>query len=212
VVISRWHNAIIRVLAVATILLTGVVQAFAESPPAFDELLAEASATFTPPVGFKATTPTPFPAFPFDHALEAQDGSIEIHYAIRPIARMEIKYEDPHNSAPNPNHIFPLVFNALVGQLSAGGYTPSRQFPDATARERFNADWASAAVFDLEPAVSTDHRFGFLMAMHRNNRADVYVLFLYSDPASAKPRIDGLLDHLLFGGRPPAKPTSSAAH
>ncbi|MCP5367068.1 MAG: hypothetical protein H6906_06100 [Hyphomicrobiales bacterium] len=141
------------------------------------------------------------PAFPFDRALAAPDGGLTVAYAVRPIARMEIDYNDPHSSAPNPNHIFPLVYGSLVGLLSAGGHSPSREFPAQEARARFNADWASATAFDLDPAVSPDHRYGFLLALHKNARADVYVLFLFSDPAKAKGRIDALLTSLKF--RPP---------
>ena len=38
--------------------------------------------------------------------------------------------------------------------------------------------------------------------MHKNNKGDIYSLFLYSDPAMAKARIDALLASLSFAPAP----------
>lgn len=170
----------------------------ADAPPSFDRLLVEASARFAPPQGFEDMAVPLIDRFPFDRALRDPAGTLQVLYAVRPIARMEIDYDDPHSSAPNPNHIFPLVFDSLVGMLSAGGHTPSRQFEDRQARKYFNADLASAATFDLDRAVSAEFRFGFLVGAHKNQKADLYTLFLYNDPQLAKAQIDALLATLAF--------------
>jgi len=174
----------------------------ASAAPDFSALLREAGAQFTPPAGFDDAEVPGIEGFRFDKSYRDPKGGLLVAYAVRPLARMKIDYNDPHSSAPNPNHIFPLVFGALGGQLSAGGHAPVREFPAEAARKRFNADWASATIFDLEPRLSPDFRYGFLLAMHKNNKGDIYSLFLYSDPAMAKARIDALLASLSFAPAP----------
>jgi len=166
--------------------------------PNFDTLLTEAGARFTPPREYVDVAAPRIESFPFNRAMRGPAGVIKALYAVRPIGRMEIEYNDPHSAAPNPNHIFPLVFETLVGMFSNGGHAPSRRFPDKAAKRRFNADWASATTFGVDAAVFPDYRYGFLLALHKNNKADIYSLFLYNDPALAKQRLDALLPSLVF--------------
>ncbi|MCB2099695.1 MAG: hypothetical protein KDE22_02415, partial [Rhodobacterales bacterium] len=188
----------LSVLACGLLWLAAGAAPAAEPAPRFQTMLDEARAAFAAPEAYVETAPPAVEGFAFDRALAAPDGALVAAYAVRPIARMEIDYNDPHSSAPNPNHIFPLVYEALVGRLSGGGATPSRDFPPQDAQQRFNADWASATAFDVDPAVSRDYRQGFLLALHKNGLADTYTLFLYNDPATAKTRINTLLTSLMF--------------
>ena len=178
---------------------TGTAAGTAAVPlPTFQTLLAESGVSFTPPAGFDDVDVPVIERFPFDRAMREKGGAMKVLYAVRPIARLEIEYNDPHNSAPNPNHIFPLIFESLTGVFSAGGRAPSRQFSASAARKRFNADWASATTFDVDPEIDPDYRLGFLIGAHKNNKADIYTLFLYNDPEMAKKRIDGLMKSLVF--------------
>jgi hypothetical protein len=77
--------------------------------------------------------------------------------AVRPLGRIPVDYEDPHGSAPDPNHMFPLMFQSLVTSLSGGGHSPVNEFPPAQAAERFNAQWASASVFDVVDEFAPSH-------------------------------------------------------
>lgn len=184
--------------AALVVVLIGPPSARADAKPDFNSLLVEAGATFAPPDGFVAVDVPNIEAFPFDKALRGPSGDLQIMYAVRPISRMEIDYNDPHSSAPSPNHIFPLVFGALSGVLSSGGHVPSREYPPKTAKQLFNADWAGAMTFDLEPKISADYRYGFLLGMHKNDKADIYTLILFNDTPSAKQKIDDLLANLVF--------------
>lgn len=157
----------------------------AAAQPTFQTLLAEGGVAFTPPPDYDVVEVPMVERFPFDKAIRSPNGAMQVLYAVRPISRLEIEYNDPHSSAPNPNHIFPLVFESLTGVFSA-------------ARKRFNADWASATTFDVDPDIVPDYRLGFLVAAHKNNKADIYTLFLYNDPELAKKRIDALLTSMVF--------------
>ena len=72
----------------------------------FQQRLSEAGLIFTQPQGFKQLPPVANPLLPYEHAIRSQDGKLETRYAIRPLSRVTIDYSDPHNSAPEPNHLF----------------------------------------------------------------------------------------------------------
>lgn len=178
--------------------IAGIADNTAAAQPTFQTLLAEGGVAFTPPPAYDEVDVPLVERLPFDKAMRSPNGTMQVLYAVRPLSRLEIEYNDPHSSAPNPNHIFPLVFESLTGVFSAGGRAPSRQFSASAARKRFNADWASATTFDVDPDIVPDYRLGFLVAAHKNNRADIYTLFLYNDPEVAKKRIDRLMTSLVF--------------
>jgi len=169
-----------------------------EAPPTFDLLLTESGMELVVPDGFTVAEIRPNARFIYDRAYASPDGALEIRYAIRPLGWIRIDYEDPHSAAPDPNHMFPLMFQSLVTRLSAGRHSPTREYPFAQAREKFNADWAAAAVFDIDSGFATDHRQTLVIAMHKNALADAYAIFLFDDYAPVKQRINDNLNSLRF--------------
>ena len=135
---------------------------------------------------------------PYEYALRHDSGGLEIRYIIRPLGRISIDYNDPHNAAPEPNHLFPLLFESLINELSSGGNTPNKEYPQAQARELFNAGWAAAAVFDVNPEFSNDYSQALLIGIHKDNQADAYSLFLYNEYPQVKEIIQGALSTLSF--------------
>ena len=122
----------------------------------FNELLAEAEMQFEPPAGATSLASSANAVMNYERALRTADGLLEIRYAIRPLKRLRIDYDDPHGAAPDPNHIFPLMFEALAVRLSGGTHTPTQEYPQDRAQSEFNADWAAAAVFDVKSDFATD--------------------------------------------------------
>ena len=170
-------------------------------PPGTEEftaLVAEAKMSYRQPDGYQATPVRANALFPYEHADRNPEGTLEIRYAIRPLGRIRIEYDDPHSSAPDPDHVFPLMFQSLTTLLSGGSYSPSREYPSEEARERFHAHWAAAAVFDISPGFPTAHKQALMLAMHRNKEADAYVIFLFDDYAAVKHEIDAHLNALAF--------------
>jgi len=152
---------------------------------------------------FRAWEALPNELLPYEKAVRDPTDMLEIRYAVRPLGRIEIEYEDPHSSAPEPNHMFPLLFSSLVGRLSGGGHSPTREYSEQQARELFNADWAAAAVFDVVPEFGGGFREALLLALHKNTQADAYVVFLYADYPAVKQLIKANLNSLRFA---PATP------
>lgn len=166
--------------------------------PGFDELVAESGMRFELPAGFREADRRANPLFTYDKAVRNRDDSIEIRYAVRPLGRIEIDYEDPHSSAPDPNHMFPLMFQSMVTLLSDGRHSPTREYPRDQAREKFSADWAAAAVFDVSPRFDTDHKQALVIALHKNQLADAYSVFLFDDFEQARQMINDNLNALAF--------------
>ncbi len=172
--------------------------ASAALPADFTKWLNESGLAFQSPPGYVSTTIRNTPLLPYEYALKKKDGSVEIRYALRPIARMSIDYQDPHNSAPEPNHVFTMMFTALIGELSRGGASPHREFSQEEAGQKFNADWAALSLFDLEPAYSSDYRQAFLLAIHKNNLSDAYLVVLFNDIEMIKPELARAMESLQY--------------
>lgn len=135
---------------------------------------------------------------PFEAAVKHQSERLEIRYIIRPLSRITIDYEDPHNAAPEPNHLFPMLFEAMTNALSGSGNTPNNSYSPEDAKQMFNADWAAASVFDVNPDFSTHYSQGLMIAIHKDNQADAYSVFLFNDYPEVKHLIDSNLTNLSF--------------
>jgi tetratricopeptide (TPR) repeat protein len=57
----------------------------------------------------------------FEHALGDFDQCIAI---------------DPHTAAPEPNHLFPMLFQSLISAFSRGGSSPINEYSAGDARSR----------------------------------------------------------------------------
>lgn len=168
------------------------------APPAFEQLLAESDMRFEVPTGFEPVEVRQNPLFLYDRAIVSPDGALEIRYAVRPLGRIVVDYEDPHSSAPDPNHMFPVMFQSMVTLLSNGRHSPTGEYPPEQAAEKFNADWASASVFDISAEFNAGHRQALVIAMHKNGMADAYAVFLFDDYEQVKQQINDNLDVLTF--------------
>ena len=164
----------------------------------FESLLRETELNFTPPDGYADLKPAANPVLDYERALRSPDGALEIRLAIRPLKRLRIEYDDPHGSVPDPNHIFPLMFESLASQLAGGRHAPSNVYSPQDARKRYNAGWAAAAVFDVNARFSERYFQGLLLALHRNKVSDAYVVYLFDDYARVKDLIREAMRALVF--------------
>ena len=173
----------------------------------FHQLMDEAGMVLQCDDGYVGVPVVDNELLPYEKALRTGDGSMEIRFVIRPLARITIDYEDPHNAAPEPEHLFPLLFQSLTEQLSGGRHSPHREYPAQKARESFNADWAAASTFDVMPGFNAAFNHGFMIAMHGVGKADAYTVMLFDDYETARPAINEALNCLVFA---PPEPEASA--
>lgn len=133
-----------------------------------------------------------------EKAIEHPKGLLEVRYVIRPLKDVKIDNDDPHGSAPKPDHLFPLLFESVADRISGDGYRSKREYPASEAKRLFNAEWAAATAFDVHPQFSSQYKQGILVAMHRSKQADAYVIFLYNDYPKIKTLLDKMQTSLRF--------------
>ncbi|MGB5474946.1 MAG: hypothetical protein WBQ78_15905 [Gammaproteobacteria bacterium] len=92
--------------------------------------------------------------------------------------------------------LFPLLFESLTAELSGAGGTPNSEYPQVQAQELFNAGWAAAAVYDVNPDFSDDYSQALLIGIHKDGKADAYIMFLYSEYSQTRVFIKGALSSL----------------
>ena len=189
----KFKSAVFSLLLVLSVSVHGN-----QGSATFNDLLDEAGMTFDKPQDYDPVEVKPSELFPHEYAIKRNNNNMEIRYSIRPLSRIEIDYQDPHNAAPEPNHIFSMMFTALIGQLSSGGSTPHREFQLDEAKQKFNADWAALSVFDVESSYSTQYQQAFLLALHKNNLSDAYMVILFNDYDEIKPQLDQAMRSLRF--------------
>ena len=164
----------------------------------FEALLKEGGLSYQPKQGFREVSVEPEYVLPYEKRLRNADDTLEIRYAIRPLNRIEIAYEDPHNSAPHPNDMFEMLFRTLSETLAGRAHVISRAYTAEQAKEKFNAGWASAAVFDISPNISKEYKKAMLLTIHHNDKADAYLLMLTNDLQKHKESIKAVKDSLMF--------------
>jgi len=164
----------------------------------FQQLLTEGGLEFTPPQGLRKAPVAPDYVMPYEARYTADDGDLEVRYAIRPLNRIEIDYSDPHNAAPAPNDLFNMLFRTLTETMARDHQVVSRSYSPEKAREDYRAGWAAVGVFDLSPDISKRYQEAMLFALHQNDKADAYILFLTNDLAAEKERIKKLRTSLKF--------------
>ncbi|BAO45725.1 hypothetical protein [Thiolapillus brandeum] len=164
----------------------------------FQQLLTEGGLEFTPPQELKQVPVAPDYVMPYEARYTTESGDLEVRYAIRPLNRIEIDYSDPHNAAPAPNDLFNMLFRTLTETLAKEHRVVSRSYPPEKAREDYRAGWAAVGVFDVSPDISKRYQEAMLIAIHQNDKADAYILFLTNDLAAEKERIKKLRTSLKF--------------
>ena len=188
-----------RILLIIGVVMLSIADVQAESKSLnFNDLLKESGLVFTPTEGFRETPVESDYVMPYEKRLISDDGKLEVRYAIRPLDRIEINYEDPHSSAPAPNDLFEMLFRALSETMAGKSHVFSRAYRPDDAKKQFNAGWASIGVFDVLPDISQQFRQAMLLAIHQNDKADAYILMLTNDLKAEKARIKKLRTSLKF--------------
>lgn len=184
--------------ALLAVCISAVAATETVSRQLFDQLLKESGLRVEARQAFTDIPIQRNPVLAYEHAMRHESGALELRFIVRPLSRIEIEYNDPHNAAPEPNHLFPLLFESLTQHLAANNDTSSSTLSEIEAKEKFNAQWAAVAAFDVDPRFSSKYKNAILLGMHKNDQADAYTLFLYNDPETAKPLISTTLGIMSF--------------
>ncbi|HHI78952.1 MAG TPA: hypothetical protein ENK02_03140 [Planctomycetes bacterium] len=163
---------------------------------AFEKLLTASRMVYTLPQGFEEVAPRSNELLPYEWSLYHRASGLEVRLSLRPLKQIRIEYRDPHSAAPEPNHIFSMMYQTILQRISGHGVEAKKQFAKE-ALASFRADWASAAAEVPNPDY-TRKKGLFVLALHANDKADAYVVFLYDDYKKAKPWIKKAFHVLRF--------------
>ncbi|MSQ50337.1 MAG: hypothetical protein EXR28_00470 [Betaproteobacteria bacterium] len=157
-------------------------------PEEIELLSRETGMVFTQPEGFTPIAVTLNEVWAYHHAVLSPSCNLEIRYRIDSLPRLAAQRAGLQQgmtlvASVETNEIYRANAAATLFNLSGGQDRPFNPFPAEAVRAEFGADWGAIADFLLPQRNPDDgYRVGLLIALHRDNRADAYVLGLMRKP------------------------------
>jgi hypothetical protein len=164
----------------------------------FKQLLEVSGLTYSKPTNLIELEAKKDKIISYEKALRDSNNYFEIRYVIRPISMLQIDYKDAHSTTPSPNHIFPLFFQTLINNLSDQSSSSTKEYLPSDANKFFNADWAAVALLNLNNEFSNQYQQLLMIAIHKDNASDAYLLILFNDYKYVKDHIDAITSSLVF--------------
>ena len=164
---------------------------------AFQALVARCSMEFQLPSGFDFSPGRTADGLDYEAVLRVPDGSLEVRLALRCLQDAEVDYQDPHSAKPAPEHIYPLLYTAIVQEISADPHSASEGFGD-NALSEFNADWGQMSIHAPTPDFGGDYSSMLFVALHRRSAADAYLVFLFDEYSAVKESVNSAMKSLRF--------------
>jgi len=153
----------------------------------FKTLLAEACIEFTPPPGFVPCPVRENNVFAYQYAVRSPAGDLEVRYRIDSFARLEAERKAASAGMEMPasvslNQMYESNFVAILYNLSGGVLAESTVLKPETTAILYEADWSALCFVRLtNNDFAPDYDSAYVLAIHKNWIADVYVIGLYND-------------------------------
>jgi len=153
-------------------------------PADFELLLQETGMRFEQPNGFVPVPVRPDQVWAYHHAVLSPSRNLEIRYRIDSLPRLAAQRTQARQgmtvlASVDINQIYCANAAATLFNLSGGQDRPFNAFPAEAVRAEFGADWGAIVDFMLPQRSSSDeYKVGVLIALHRDDRADAFVLGL----------------------------------
>ena len=164
---------------------------------AFEALVARCNMEFVLPQGFQFSPGQSTHGLDYEATLVAESGGLEVRIALRCLADAEVDYQDPHSSKPAPEHIYPLLYTAIVQEIASDPHSASGGFGENSLDE-FHADWGQMSLLQPKPEFGGAYQSMLFLAIHRRTAADAYLVFLFDDYAAVKDQIQTAMASLHF--------------
>jgi hypothetical protein len=172
----------------------------------FQTLLAETGVDYTPTPDFVTCPVRENSVFRYQHAMRSPSGHLETCYRIDAFARMEAEREAARAgmevlASVNLDRMVSANFMALVLNLSGGLFAEPTVFRPETAALLYGAHWSALAFMRLAShELSADYDAAYVLAIHKNEVADIFVLGLFNDVGGA---FQGEAGHFDMNALPP---------
>jgi hypothetical protein len=167
------------------------------SQQAFETLAKRCKMEFQIPSGFTYANGQSAEGLDYEAVLLANGGGLEVRLALRALQDAEVDYQDPHSSKPAPEHIYPLLYTAIVQEIATDPYSASGGFGE-NALSEFHADWGQMSVLTPKESFAGGYASMMFLAIHRRAAADAYMVFLFNDYETVKAQIQTAMTSLRF--------------
>lgn len=156
-------------------------------PHLFYTLLTEAGIAFSPPPDFVSCPVRENSVFRYQHAVRSPSGALEVRYRIDSFVRLEAERKAAAAgmealTSVSLDQMHATNFMAVVMNLSGGMFVAPTIFKPETTALLYAADWSALSFIRLaNNDFSPDYDSAFVLAIHKDGVADVYVIGLYCD-------------------------------
>ena len=153
----------------------------------FHTLLAEARIEFTSTPDFAPCPVRENSVFRYQYAERSPSGDLEVRYRIDLHARMEAERKAASEgmeilASVSLNQLHAANFMAILLNLSGGMFTEPTVFKAETTTLLYGADWSALGFIRLASNdFAPDYDSAYVLAIHKDGVADIYVIGLYND-------------------------------
>lgn len=153
----------------------------------FQTLLREAHIEFSPTPGFVPIPVRENGVLNYQYAMCSPSGELELRYRVDSFARLEAERQAANAgmdilASASLDQLHAANFMAMVLNLSGGMFAEPTVFRPETSTLLYGADWSSLAFMRLaDHDFAPDYDSAYVLAIHKEGIADVYVIGLYCD-------------------------------
>jgi len=158
---------------------------------AFKTLLAEANIEFRPAPDFAPCPVRENSVFRYQYAVRSPSGALEMRYRIDAFARLKaerkVELEDVEMLASvGFDQMYTANFMAIILNLSGGMFVEPTVFKQEISTLLYNADWSALCFMRLaNNDFAPNHDAAYVLAIHKDGVADIYVIGAYTDNSGA---------------------------
>lgn len=156
----------------------------------FEEALQKGNLDFKMPGNFDTVSIISNPDMNYELALKSKTKDLEIRYSIRPLKERIEQFEKREkdtaikmSAGSHPNKMYPAVLLAVIMNTSGNHQqVPGfKSFPPEAVKKEFNADWGATTVYPLKSVFGKGYSNCMMVALHRDDQADVYIFYLFNN-------------------------------
>jgi len=153
----------------------------------FQALLMETGIEFSPAPDFVSCPVQENSTFHYQYASRSPSGELEMRYRIDSFVRLEAEARVQSTdvemlTSVSFNQMYTANFMAIIHNLSGGRFVEPTIFKPESTTLLYNADWSALCFLRLAAnGFAANHDSAYVLAIHKDGVADVYVVGIYND-------------------------------
>ena len=158
--------------------------------PAFFSLLNSMGMKFTKPANTIEVKCIQNDELNYQYAIKDTVTNIEIRYSVFPLQKLVEEYNGPHPDTglsridPNflhTNYLFAIANKIQGKEMNMDALPEVKELSHATVDLEFNADWGAETTVQPCDEFAQKYKYCTIFEMHKDNIADVFIMYLYDD-------------------------------